>query len=192
MVCAMATSQAVLKTLVCDGCGLDCSSQHIAARLARLEQATRYRPIHIQAVFLSAQTPANAEAFLYNAEQGWQGEAAALLGALEIESGGKPAQAVLAEFQRKGFFLTHILECAANPERPGTSLVEALKNRLPGVLRRFRTSLKPKKVVVISQELKPVLAELKSAQIGAELILDGDMPFDLADPGSVMRLRSKF
>jgi len=187
----MATSPATLKTLVCDGCGLESSPVHIATRLARLEQATRYRPIHIQAVFLSAQSPVNTEAFLYGAEEELQGEAAALLRAVEIETAGNPADAMLTEFQRKGLFLTHVLECAAEAENSGATLVEALKKRLPSVLRRLRTSLKPKKVVVISQGLMPVLAELKNVQIGGELVLDGDAPFNLEDSGSVARLRSK-
>jgi hypothetical protein len=187
----MATSPAALKTLTCDGCGLKSPPEHIAARLRRLEQATRYRPIHIQAVFLSAQSPANAEAFLYGTEQVWQGEAAALLRALEIEFSGKPGEAVLAEFQRKGFFLTHVLECSAETENAGIVLSDALARRLPTAMRRLRTSLKPKKIVVISKELTPVLAELKNAQIEGELLLDGDAPFDLEDPGSLARLRSK-
>ena len=187
----MATSPAALKTLVCDGCGLESSPAHIAARLARLEQATRYRPIHIQAVFLSAQSPADAQAFLYSAKEELQGEAAALLRAVEIETAGKLSEAVLAEFQRKGLFLTHILECAADGENSGGTIVDTLKKRLPSVLRRLRASLKPKKVVVISQGLMPVLAELKNVQIGGELVLDGDAPFNLEDSGSVARLRSK-
>ena len=187
----MAASPTTLKTLVCDGCGLDSSSVHIAARLARLEQATRYRPIHIQAVFLGAQSPADAQGFLYGAEEEFQGEAAALLRAVEIDIAGKPAEAVRTEFQRKGYFVTHVLECAAEEANAGAMTVEALKKRLPSVLRRIRTSLKPKKVVVISQELMPVSAELKNARIGGELVLDGDAPFNLEDSGSVARLRSK-
>jgi hypothetical protein len=186
----MATSEATLKTLICDGCGRDSSPVHIAARLARLEQATRYRPIHIQAVFLSAQSPADAQAFLYGAED-LQGEAAALLRAVEIDTAGKPVEAVLTEFQRKGYFLTHVLECAAEVAIGGAIPVDALKKRLPSVLRRIRTSLKPKKVVVISEKLMPVLAELKNGQIGGELVLNGDAPFDLEDSESVARLRSK-
>lgn len=187
----MAASPATLKLLVCDGCGLDSSPAHIAARLSRLEQATRYRPIHIQAVFLGAQSPADARAFLYAAEEELQGEAAALLRAVEIDVAGKPAEAVLTEFQRKGYFLTHILECAPEETIAAANPVDALKKRLPSVLRRIRTSLKPKKVVVISQELVPILAELRNAQIGGELVLDVDTPFNLEDSGSVARLRSK-
>ena len=144
----------------------------------------------MQAVFLSAQSPASAEEFLYGARQEFQGEAAALLRALQIESGANPAEQVLSEFQRKGFFLTHVLECP-NPVEGEACSAEALIKRLPIVLRRLRASLKPKKVVVISAELAPVLAELKSIHTGAELLLDGQAAFNLTDAQSVARLRSK-
>lgn len=177
-------------TVVCDGCGQGTTSEHIARRLARLEQTTRYRPIHIQAVFLSAQSPFNEAAFLYSERGSFEGEASALLDALQIEKKGREADAVLAEFQRKGYFLTHVLECA--PENGATlDLKKSLHRRLPSVIKRVRTSLKPKKVFVISPELSTVCEELKSAQTGAELILDGTVPFDLANRQSADRLRSR-
>jgi len=40
---------AVPTLLPCDGCGQPASAEHIARRLQRLEWATRFRPIHIQA-----------------------------------------------------------------------------------------------------------------------------------------------
>ncbi len=185
----MARAQAAVQKVTCDGCGQAATSEHIARRLARLEQTTRYRPIHIQAVFLSAQSPATPDAFLYGPQNGFQGEAAGLLNALQIEREGRAAEAVLSEFQRKGFFLTHVLECAADVESATFDLGEALKNKLPSVLRRFRTSLRPKRVFVISKDMAAVTAELKTAQAG-EVVLDGDAPFDLDDARSVMRLRS--
>src|SRR5215472_16600734 len=103
---------ASIATVVCDGCGQGTTSEHIARRLERLEQTTRYRPIHIQAVFLSAQSPSNDAAFLYAAQGRFEGESLALLDALQIEKEGRESDAVLAEFQRKGYFLTHLLECA--------------------------------------------------------------------------------
>src|SRR5579859_1026000 len=179
-----------IATVVCDGCGQGTTSEHIARRLERLEQTTRYRPIHIQAVFLSAQSPLNEAAFLYSERGHFEGEASALLDALQIEKTGREAEAVLAEFQRKGYFLTHVLECA--PENGATpDLNESLRRKLPSVMKRLRTSLKPKKVFVISPELSSVCEELKNAQAGAELILDGTAPFDLANGQSVDRLRSR-
>lgn len=186
----MTRTQAAVQRVTCDGCGQGATSQHIARRLERLEQTTRYRPIHIQAVFLSAQSPANADSFLYGAQNRFQGEAAALLNALQIECVGRAAEAVLSEFQRKGFFLTHVLECAADEEVDASDLGEALKKKLPSVLRRIRTSLRPKRVFVISKEMAVLSGDLKTAQAGSEVVRDRDAPFDLEDAGSVMRLRS--
>ena len=186
----MTRTQTVLQKVTCDGCGQGTTSEHIARRLERLEQTTRYRPIHIQAVFLSAQSPAKPDAFLYGAQNGFQGEAGALLNALQIECDGRAAEAALSEFQRKGYFLTHVLECAADAEVETFDLGEALKTKLPSVLRRMRTSLRPKRVFVISNEMASVSGELKAAQAGGEVVLDAGAPFDLGDAGSVTRLRS--
>ncbi len=186
----MASSRTSIKAVVCEGCGLSSDPAHIAQRFARLEQTTRFRPIHIQAVFLSAQSPTNLESFLYGATSAFSGEALELLQALQIETMGKPAEAVLAEFQRKGFLLTHVLECAREEGTSSVSAADALKSRLPIVLRRLRTSLKPKKIMPIPMDLMGILPELKSVNIGGELVLDEKAPFDLRDSQSVGRLRS--
>ena len=178
-------AKAVAEKIVCDGCGLRTTSEHIARRLRRLELATRYRPIHIQAVFLGAQSPAEESAFLYGAGEGFTDEAAALLRALRIEFADRDHESVLNEFQRNGFFLTHVLECV--PEGLGTGVAEAelLRKRLPTVIRKIRGSLKPKRVVVIAPELGQVLSELRSAVTTVEWVIDGEKPFDLSDGESV-------
>jgi hypothetical protein len=184
----MISAQAAVQPLPCDGCGQPAPSEHIARRLRRLELTTRFRPIHLQAVFLGAQSPARNEEFLYDAEGGFQGEAADLLRALNMESSGRSAETVLLEFQKKGYLLTHVLECTGEQ---GSGMTELLKKKLPSVLRRLRASLRPKRVVVFSAALAPIVAELKAAQVGAEVMLDGDAPFDFGDPASVTRLRSR-
>ncbi len=176
--------------IVCDGCGQGTSSEHIARRLRRLELATRYRPIHIQAVFLNARSPSEERVFLYSADGEFRGEAAALLRALKIETAGREREAVLADFQRKGFFLTHVLECAPEGGLGEVSLSEALKQRLPSVIRRLRGSLRPKRIVLLSPELETLLDDLKGAECGGQLLLDGEKPFALNDNGSVSRLTS--
>ena len=188
--CSMTPAQAATQRIICDGCGQGTTSEHIERRLERLEQTTRYRPVHIQAVFLSAQSPESQDAFLYGAQKGFRGEAAGLLNALQIDWEGRAPDAVLSEFQRKGFFLTHLLECPAGQGIESYDLSKALKEKLPSLLRRIRTSLKPKRLLVISKDMKAVAAELKAAQAGAEIVLDADAPFDLEDAGSVLRLRS--
>ena len=121
---------------------------------------------------------------------GQQGGNAAVLNTLQIPYEKRPTESVLCEFQRRGFFLTHVLECAHDAELQSVDLTQALKQRIPSVTRRLRTSLRPKKVFVISKEMAALKADLKAAQIGAEIVLDGGAPFDLEDAGSVTRLRS--
>jgi len=183
-------SQTAVKRLTCDGCGLEASSEHLARRLKRLELATRYRPIHIQAVFLGAQSPTDDKNFLYAAETGFSGEAAALLRALGIQADGRDVEAVLAEFQKRGLVLTHILECPAEPGHEAPNLVDALRRKLPSVARRLRGSLRPKRVIPISRDLAAVLDEVKSSQLGGELVLNNGLPFDLADDAGVSQLTS--
>jgi hypothetical protein len=40
-------------SILCDGCGLPASPEHIAARMERLELVTRFRPIHIHVLFVA-------------------------------------------------------------------------------------------------------------------------------------------
>src|SRR5262249_47152196 len=183
---SMTLAKVAIEPLPCDGCGQPASSEHIAGRLRRLELTTRFRPIHLQAVFLGAQSPVRDADFLYGAEDGFSGEGAELLQALNIEWLGRAAGEVLAEFQRRGFLLTHVLECAGS----NGSSVDALKKRLPSVLKRLRTSWKPKRLVVFSKEMKPLIAELKLNEIGCKFTLDGDEPFDFGHSASVGRLHS--
>ena len=183
---SMSSAQMAVQLLPCDGCGQAASSEHIARRLRRLELTTRYRPIHVQAVFLGAQSPQRMEEFLYGAEAEFGGEGAKLLSALEIEHVGRAVETVLAEFQRKGFLLTHVMECEADD----SGSADALKKKLPSVLKRLRTSLRSKRVVIFSQAMAPLVSELRNAQFGGELVLDGNAPFDLENSESVMRLRS--
>src|SRR5208283_736012 len=95
--------------LSCDGCGQSASPEHIARRLQRLEWTTRYRPLHIGALLLGGISPQSDEDFLYAAQ--FKGEAVRLLEAVGISTSGKSSEAVLSEFQRGGFLLTHVLEC---------------------------------------------------------------------------------
>ena len=188
------TIQATAKELTCDGCGLGASPEHIARRLRRLEQTTRYRPIHIQTVFLGAQSPSDDRDFLYSTQAAHGGEGAALLGAVGIQTDGRDAETVLAEFQKRGFLLTHVLECGEEAGRTSAELTVALRQRLPAVARRLRGSLRPKRVVLVSEDLAAVVEELRSAQLGGELVLNDGQPFDLSDSDSVtmltLRLRS--
>jgi len=164
--------------LVCDGCGQAASPEHIARRLQRLEWTTRYRPIHISALLLGGIAPHAEQDFLYSGN--FQGEGGRLLEAVGISPTEKPAESVLSEFQRGGFFLTHALECPLESGQTGESLCEPLlAQRLSAVVRRIRRSLKPKRVVLISELLAPLTARLSSAELGCPVILYDGKPFGL-------------
>ncbi|MBZ5703646.1 MAG: hypothetical protein LAN84_17580 [Acidobacteriia bacterium] len=189
------------KTLLCDGCGQPASPEHLAARLQRLEWATRYRPVHIGVLFLGAASPAAAGDYLY-AGAGEDAQAAAV-GALNGEgrhllsatgllamAQASGRAAALAEFQHRGYFLTHILECPSKvPGGPGSAEIEG---QVPLVLARIRRSLRPKRIALIAHGLDALLARFAASELGVTWVLDGGKAFALdgADPAAATaRLR---
>jgi hypothetical protein len=164
--------------LRCDGCGQAVSPEHIARRLQRLEWTTRYRPVHIATLLLGAVAPKNNSEFLYSPAGAWNGEARILLAAAGLAIDGKSAETTLAEFQRGGFFVTHVLECPSE-SGGGISPEQLIATRLPAVLTRIRRSLKPKRLAPISQTLAQFLPALNSGELNCTILLDGDKPFAL-------------
>ena len=157
------------RELLCDGCGQPAGQEHIARRLKRLENMTRYRPIHVQALFLGAASPAQDADHLYSADGGFHGEGAALLRALGMELTGRSVETVLTEFQRRGYLLTHLLECPG--EWTDTAkLQEAAEKRLNSTLTKIRRSFKPKKVVLLGPEMDAFCTRLENQDLGAELL----------------------
>lgn len=159
--------------VLCDGCGQPASPEHLTRRFKRLEETTRFRPVHIQTVFLSGVSPLSEPAFLYTrTEEAFQGEALALLRAVRIEVEGKSRETVLAEFQRRGYLLAHILEC---PIEDGEEVAVArlLETRLGVAITRLKRSLKPKRVVLVSASLGPYAQQLRAAGLEAEVVSEG-------------------
>src|SRR6266851_3007942 len=139
-----------LSEIRCDGCGQIASQEHMARRLKRLENMTRYRPIHVQALFLGAMSPAEDRDHLYSAVETFHGEGAEALQALGAEQAGRSVAETLAGLQRGGFLLTHVLDC---PVSGVAATSEALQRRLPATLARIRRSYKPKRLVLVGAEL---------------------------------------
>ena len=97
-----------------------------------------------------------------------------------IASDDKTAEIVQAEFQRAGFFLTPVLECAFETgSQDGAKRLALLEQRLPAMGTRIRRSLKPKRVALISTELELVAGKIAAMQLGCPLILDEGKPFAL-------------
>src|SRR5713226_7505511 len=180
-------------TLVCDGCGQAAPAGHTARRLQRLEWTTRYRPVHIHTLLLGAFSPQDEKDFLYAPGGEFHGEAAYLLDALAISTAGKAAEVVRAEIQRAGFFLTHVLECPLdNDAKHGAEAAGLLTKRLQPVATRIRRSLKPKRVMLITVELTPIVKDILALDLGCPVLSDRGKPFRLdsrAGNDGVVRLR---
>jgi hypothetical protein len=174
--------------LLCDGCGQLASPDHFARRLQWLEWTTRSRPVHVQALLLGAIAPESEASFLYSPEGRFTGEAGDLLDALQIPREGKSAEAVLTEFQKRGFLLTHVLECPLSSGQKSLSVEEFLARQLPAAIARIRRSLKPKRVVLISDELNLIAGKLRDVDLGCPVfasktgsfLLKGNAGTDLA------------
>ena len=181
------------KALMCDGCGQEASAEHIARRLQRLEWTTRYRPVHINTLLLGAFSPQEEKDFLYAPGGEFHGEAAHLLDALGISTAGKAADAAHAEFQRAGFFLTHVMECPLDRDAgQGAEAAALLTQRLQPVAKRIRRSLKPKRVVLTAQALGPILDKILALELGCPVVLDDGKLFEFNGPAtgnSISRLR---
>jgi hypothetical protein len=126
-------------SIVCDGCGLPASPEHIAARMERLELVTRYRPIHVHVLFIALAPLPRLEDEFYrppelrdffdsflsalNILPGAEGRGVRLETAEvrpRTESNGPDAgPAMLFEFQRRGYYLAYLSECPVTPEHSG-------------------------------------------------------------------------
>lgn len=170
--------------LRCDGCGQLASPEHIARRLRRLEWATRYRPVHIQALLLGCAAPRDDAEFLYAPGVDFAGEGEALLRAVGIAFAGKSAETVHTEFQSAGFFLTHVLECPVEPDTSATvnansktDLSTLLRKHLPVLASRVRRSLKPKRVTLVTEMPQELVQDILSLDLGCPVVLDDGKPF---------------
>ncbi len=152
--------------LRCDGCGQPASPEHFARRLQRLEWTSRFRPVHIQTLLVSAISPESDSAFLYNPAGNWTGEAAGLLAAANIQFANKNPEAILAEFQKLGLQLVYVLDCPLEGTASESEIPTLLQSQLRSTIARIRRSLKPKKVRLISPQLELFASQLSQAVLG--------------------------
>jgi hypothetical protein len=152
--------------LPCDGCGQLADSPHLSRRLQRLEWATRFRPVHIHSLLVSGISPQSDDEFLYTPRANFQGEARNILDAAAVSSQGKSSESVISEFQKRGLMLIHILECPLSSEASSFEARPMLENQLAATVTRIRRSLKPKRVLLISAELGPLIDKLLQTDLG--------------------------
>ena len=158
----------------CDSCGLPATPAHIRDRLARLELATRYRPVHISTLLVCAAAPPRIEDDLYS----WERQSASpesreylqsLLAAAGVSSDKSPAEQ-LAEFQHLGFYLSRLVECPLATTEPPADLAQRYGSTL---IKRIQLSYKPRRIAILDPVPQGLSELLTTAGLADALINSG-------------------
>ncbi len=185
-----------MSAILCDGCGLPASSEHIAHRLRRIELATRFRPIHIGILFLAEAPPQRLEDYFYYVHEGPSGRAGLsqvlferLLEGVGIDPQGRTDEARLAEFQKRGYFLADSRECPVEEivprlrDRAAEADASDLAHRYgPTIIKRIQLSYKPKHVALLSTRTRHLIPLLQQAGLGPGLLLYQGLPLRFPHP----------
>ncbi len=173
--------------VTCDGCGLPASPAHIAERVHRLELATRYRPIHISVLFVVASPLPRPEDDFYAPPESRQFFDPFMDAVDILPPGNKPpteteqhdGAAMLAEFQRRGYYLSYLSECPVAGE--DASPVAAIPRLGATLARRIRFNYKPRQTVILGSDLAALRDVLDRFGVPAASISILDVP----SPGNI-------
>lgn len=176
----------------CDCAESDVSESHVRERIARIERASRFRPVHIRILLLDAAPAASLQDdFYFSAadrssrslySRMYFDELAVASGISRDSLSSLDESAALADFQRRGFFLAHVVECPIEDQQ---ALRHTVNRLAPALLRRLDTSYKPKHVVPIGQAVSEIIPFLQMSGWGSRLILAKGTSFEdpfLGDP----------
>jgi hypothetical protein len=168
---------------ICDGCGARVDDAHIRQRIERLESATRFRPVHISVLLVDAAPPARMEDYFYRVRGDHSLRSSTsreffdgLMNCAGVgPAAGRNEEVALVEFQRRGYFLIGVVECAlANP----SDVYTAIERAAPALLRRVRVSYKPKSIALLSRGTQPLVEPFQQSDWAGRLILHDGKPFD--------------
>jgi hypothetical protein len=160
--------------IVCDSCAAPASAEHIRARMARLEEATRHRPFHIGLLLISTAPPANSADDIYRWEhQSASPEAHSYIQALFACTGVSPEKnptQQLADLQRHGVYLTSLVECPLPQGTPTNDLAEKYG---PTLIKRINFSYKPRQIALLSPVANGLADLLIKAGLSDKLVAGG-------------------
>jgi hypothetical protein len=169
--------------IICDGCGRPASSEHIAERVARLELATRYRPIHIGVLFIAAAPSPGLENDFYCPPKSRK-FFDAFMEAVEIPVSAKKSPAGgesddldvgrLVEFQRRGYYLTYLSECPYLDSADTTN--ETMRRLGETLARRVRHNYRPKHIAILGHELRQLRTVLETSGVAAATLSNLKIP----------------
>jgi hypothetical protein len=176
----------------CDCAESEVSESHIRERIARMERATRFRPVHIRVLLLDAAPSSSFQDDFYSVASDrsarslysrmYFDELAVASGIPRDSLSALDESAALADFQRRGFFLAHVVECHIEDPQ---ALRHAVNRLAPTLLRRLDASYKPKHVVPVGQAISEIVPFLQMSGWGNRLILAKGASFEdpfLGDP----------
>jgi hypothetical protein len=179
-------------SIVCDGCGRPASPDHISQRVARLELATRFRPVHMNVLFVGLAPMTRLEDDFYGPPQS-RDYFDSLMEALEISpqpgavsSEMNPAKvdgAKLIDFQRRGFYMSFLSECPI-PDSIA-NITEAVLSLAPALIRRIRFNYKPKHIVLLGKGLESIAGILTNSDLGVFLSQQAGKPLLLPIPSDL-------
>jgi hypothetical protein len=167
---------------VCEGCGTRTDDAHVTRRATRLDLASRLRPARIRVLLLDGAPPSRIEDYFYRAalnpadrSLGARRYFEELMKAAGVPvAAGSQETALLAEFQRKGFFLTYAVEC---PFEEQDDPKGALRRLAPTVMKRVQSVYNPAYMVPISQPTAELIRLFGMIGWGDRLVLENGLPF---------------
>lgn len=185
-------------SILCDGCELPASPEHIAARMERLELVTRFRPIHIQVLLIALDPMPRPEDEFYRPPE-TRHFFDSLLSALDISTpaesnAAEAAAANLLEFQRRGYYLTYLSECplpSAHSTGQGaddSAARDCITRLAPTLVKRIRFNYKPKHVALLGTNLSSLIEIFEQAGIARLLLLDQGKPLTVPSAGDAPSL----
>jgi hypothetical protein len=190
--CILSCLQGGLALSRCDCSETEVTEAHIRERIARIEQATRFRPVHIRVLLLDSAPAANPNDDFYRPapdrsvrsliSRMFFDELAVASGISRDSLSSVNEAGTLADFQRRGFFLAHVVEC---PIAERLALRHTINRLAPSLIRRLDSSFKPKFVVPVGSAIGEIVPFLQMSKWKDRLILAKDSPFEdpfLGDP----------
>lgn len=182
--------------VTCDGCGLPASPAHIAERVGRLELATRFRPIHVNMLFVAFAPALHPEDDFYRPPDSREFfepfmKSLDILASADKSGPGADTSesdtARLLEFQRRGYYLSYLSECPIPVQ--DEDIGEAISRLGPTLIRRIRFNYKPKHIAILSRDLSPLRDVFEKAGMSSALfqVLDAS---NLGNAASAAQFRA--
>lgn len=170
--------------ILCDGCGLPATPDHIRRRMARLELATRHRPFHIGLLLVRTAPPQNPADDIYAWEQNSASPESrnyikSLFACVGVSPDKSPADQ-LADLLRRGVYLAHLVEC---PLLDNSSTTDLTAKYGPVLVKRITYSYKPRRIALLSPAVDG-LADLLSATGFAEKLVANGKGIEVPAPNN--------